>query len=130
MKKILILLILVGTINIIQAQVTFVSSSSDVCLKEKLDKEFKVCVPTYFDVLFTLPSEENMITVNSEKGKYTYYVQEREVANDKEVYFYFCVDTKGERIAFIINLEDQTITTIQQTYELITRVTYNIDRAF
>lgn len=130
MKKIILLLILAITVNIIQAQVTFVSSSSDVCLKELADEEFKVCIPTYYDVLFTLPSEENIITVNSEMGKYTYYVQERDVANDKEVYFYFCVNTEGEKIAFIINLEEKTITTLQKTYDLITRVSYKIDRAF
>ena len=130
MKKILLLLILAVAVNIIQAQVTFVSSTSDVCLKEVVDKEYKVCIPAYYDVLFTLPSEENMITVNSEMGKYTYYVQEREVANDKEAYFYFCVNTQGEKVAFVINLEDQTITTLKQTYELITRISYKIDRAF
>ncbi|MCX6159194.1 MAG: hypothetical protein NTY74_14535 [Ignavibacteriae bacterium] len=110
MKKLIIVIafILICVTNI-RAQVSFSCYYREYCKWNEYSKEFEDCKGFEESSLFVMNKGETMFTHTIETMKSTYYVNEREYNNEKEVWTYYVTSDVGNKYYYVFDPKNKEV---------------------
>jgi len=109
MKKALILLFFVSSIESSFSQVYFSCDYREECEWNNHDEIFENCEKWEDPSMFRLNADASMFTHTTEKMKSTYYVESNEYDEEYDVYTYDVVSDVGNKYYWIIDLKNNEI---------------------